>query len=415
MGRPSICAGTVLVFVLAGSSVALPARGEIFVLRSGGRIEGQHLNPQRTAGQPYQVRTGEGLSLALAENSVARVVVKSDVQREYDAKLHSVENTVKGHWEIAEWCKEAGLTDERRRHLMAVIGLDPNHAEARRVLGYTLYGSQWLTQSEFLESRGYTFTKGSWKLQQEIELELQGREREAAVKRLRGEIRTALDHISAGNRHAANATRSLNEIRDANAAPALADILADSRQPRNARLICLEILGRLPPGLAMVALINVALNDKDDAIRDRCLDELIRGGAHLAAPVFVRELTSKKNFKIEQNWRVNRAAYCLERLGYKDATLDLIDALVTEHQEIVQQSGGQAGQTSAMFSPTGGAGTFGVGGRPKVKKTKKENAAVHSALTRLYPGVNHQYDIDAWKRWYIEKFTTTNVDLRRDE
>jgi hypothetical protein len=407
---------------MAATAANSSALGEIFVLKSGGRIEGEHLNPQRAAGQPYQLKAEGGLRLALAENTVARVIIKSDVEREYEVRFPGVPNTVEGHWEMAEWCQEAGLTDERRRHLAAIIAIDPNHAEARRVLGYTLYGSRWLTQNEFLQSQGYVFHKGSWRLAQEIELELRNRERELSIKGFRQDIRTWLEQAGTSSRHAANAERSLNEIRDANAAPALADILGDARQPRAARLRCLEILGRLPPALATATLIKVAMDDRDDTIRDRCLDELIRGGLHLAGPGFLNELKvekNSKNFKIEQNWRVNRAAYCLARLGFTDATLPLINALKTDHQEVVQQgNGGGGGGMPLSFGsggPGGGMGSFGVGGRPKVRITTRENSGVRDALAQLHAGVNHQYDAAAWKRWYIQKFTTTNVDLRRDE
>lgn len=411
---------------LACAAVGPAARGEVFVLRSGGRLEAQLLNPQRAGGQPFQVRTADGLTLVLAENTVARVVVKSDVQREYEARLPAVANTVQAQWDLAEWCKEVGLTDERRRHLSAVLALDPDHKQARWALGYSRYGSRWMTQNEFLESRGYKFSNGSWKLAQEIELELQYRERDAAVRKYRQEIRVALENIDSNNRQAANSQKYLAEIRDANAAPALTDIIASRKQPRGARLLCLEVLSRLPPGLATVVLVNVAMDEKDETIRDRCLDELVRGDPSRAAPGFLLELndpriswTRHKNFKIEYNWRVNRAAYCLARLGYKEATLDLIGALVTEHQKIVPQGGSSGGGGTPLSfgagGPNGGMGSFGVGGRPKVERTKLDNDGVRDALAALHPGVNHQFDTDAWKRWYIEKFTTTKANFRRDE
>jgi hypothetical protein len=411
MGRPWIHATVALAAWLAALA-PLAARAEVFVLRSGGKIEGEHLNPQRASGQPYQLRTDDGLVLALGENAVARVVIKSDVEREYETKLPGVPNTVDGHWEMAQWCLEAGLDGERRRHLTAVIGLDPNHAEARRVLGYSLYGSQWMTQNEFLISRGYVFHKGQWRLQQEIEIELQNREREVAVKELRQNIRTWLSHIAEGNRHAANSERSLNEIRDPNAAPALVDLLADKKQPRAVRLRCLEILGRLPPGLAIATLVKVAMDDADDTLRDRCLDELARSGTHQAVPGFIAELSSKNNA------RVLRAAECLRRLADSEAILPLIDALVTEHEYLVS-SGAPPGALGAGFG-TGpgatGAGTFGVSGKPKKIKKDLRNEAVRTALrTMCPPGVDYEFDEDAWKRWYIQKFTTTNVDLRRSE
>src|SRR5262245_47766576 len=160
-------------FVLAATLLALttPARAEVFVLKSGGRIEGQHLNPARDRGQPYEVRTDDGVRLSLADSTVTRVIVKSDIDKQYEAALDKLDNTVTAQWVIAEWCKEAGLVQQRRRHLQEVIKLDPNHVEARKALGYQRYGSEWLTQEEFMDSHGYVRYKGAWRVRQEIEIE----------------------------------------------------------------------------------------------------------------------------------------------------------------------------------------------------------------------------------------------------
>jgi len=415
MGRQLSNFLAALILAATGAFGAQLARGEVFVLKAGGRIEGEHLNPQRTTGQPYRVRTDDGLVLELASNTVARVVIKSDVQREYEARLPRVPQTVDGHWEMAEWCQESGLDEQRRRHLVSIIGLDPDHAEARRLLGYARYGSKWMTQDEFLQSRGYVRTKGVWRLQQEIDLDVQRRERERAEKELTASIRTWFDQIGSGSRHAANAERQLNELRNPNAAPALVDIIGDKKQPRGMRLRCLEILGRLPPGMATATLVRVAMDDQDETIGDRCLDELVRGGTHLCVAGFMAELRNKNNS------RVLRAASCLQRLGDKEAVLPLIDALVTEHT-FMEQQGGPPGQLGAGFGTgpgtagAGGMGTFGVGGKPKSVKKNLKNDAVHTALKSLCPpGVDYQFDTDAWKRWYIQTFTTTNVNMRRDE
>jgi len=415
MGRQLSHSLAALILAWTALGSAQIVHGEVFVLKAGGRIEGEHLNPQRMRGQPYRVRTDGGLVLDLAENTVARVVVKSDVQREYEARLPGVPQTVDGHWEMAEWCQEAGLDEQRRRHLVSIIGLDPDHAEARRLLGYTRYGSKWMTQDEFLQSRGYVRTKGVWRLQQEIDLDVQKRQREQAEKELASSIRNWFEQIASGSRHAANAERQLNELRDANAAPALVDIIGDRKQPRFMRLRCLEILGRLPPGMATATLVRVAMDDQDETIRDRCLDELVRGGTQNCVAGFTAELRNKSNA------RVLRAASCLQRLGDKEAMLPLIDALVTEHI-FMEQQGGPPGALGAGFGAgpgtagAGGMGTFGVGGKPKAVKKNLKNDAVHTALKTLCPpGVDHQFDTDAWKKWYIQTFTTTNVNLRRDE
>jgi hypothetical protein len=40
---------------------------------------------------------------------------------------------------------------------------------------------------------------------------------------------------------------------------------------------------------------------------------------------------------------------------------------------------------------------------------------VVTALTVMHPGVNYQYDQEAWRRWYARQATPTNVNLRRDD
>jgi hypothetical protein len=407
MCRPillAVCLATALA--AAGS----PARGEVFVLKSGGRIEGEHLNPDRQPGQPYHVRTDDGVKLALADSAVQRMIVKTDLDKQYEALLTRLANTTEAQWNMAEWCREAGLTEERKRHLQAVIAIDPNHVEARKALGYQRFGSRWLTQDEHMQSLGYVRYKGTWRLKQEIEIDSRELEAELTTKKLRKDIRMWFEQVASGGRLADVADRNLNALNDPAAAPALAEILGDAEQPRAVRQRCLTILAKLPPGLATGTLVRIAMNDHDDNLADACLEELKRHGAHSVLPTFVAELKNKDNA------RVNRAAECLSVLGDKDATLPLINALVTEHKFVVQQGSGPPGSMTTTFSPNGspGGGGLSMGGKPKIVKRQLQNAAVRDALTTLYPDVNHQYDVDAWRAWYTQSQTTSNVDLRRD-
>jgi len=219
------------------------------------------------------------------------------------------------------------------------------------------------------------------------------------------------DQVASGGRLADAADRNLNAIHEPEAAPALAEVLGDSQQPRAVRQRCLAILNKLPPGLATGTLIRIAMNDADGRLQDAALDELQRQGTHSVLPAFLIELKSK------DNGRVNRAADCLARLGDKNATLPLINALVTKHKFAIQQGNTPPGGMSANFSPNGssGAGGLSMGGKPQIVERQLQNNSVRGALSMFYPGVNHQYDIDAWRAWYTESQTTSNVDLRRDD
>jgi hypothetical protein len=384
------------------AACAPAASGEVFLLKSGGRLEAEHLNAQRKPADPYLIRMESGVRLALAPSLVARVVVKTDVQKQYDELAAAVANTAEGHWQMAEWCKEAGLLEERKRHLTQVVSLEPDHEEARGALGYMRVGSAWMTQEEFFTSRGYFRSGGAWKLPQHIELEAADRDRELTEKKHRRDINKWVEQIALRKGNADEARRNLLNLRDPLAAKGLAEVLADDGQPRDVRLLCLEQLAKLPPGLAAATLIKLAMDDKDANIRDRCLDEIKRGVSHAAVAFFVTQLASK------DNKRVNRAAECLERLDDGAATLPLINSLVTTHQYMTVPSGGGGGLS---FNSAGG---LNVGGKPQKFKRDHQNAAALSALVQLNPKVNYQYDEAAWLKWYNSQITTSGVDLRRD-
>jgi hypothetical protein len=363
----------------------------------------------------YRLRLPEGLEVSLAAEQVQRVIVQSDVEKQYEQLLPRVANTVDGHFKMAEWCKEAGLTRQRKFHLEQVIVLDPDHAEARAALGYSLRGSEWMTQEEFLRDQGYVRASGSWKLRQEVELDAIKRQSELAEKDWRRKLKIWFDQLDSPKR-GADALQNIQDIRDPQAGPALAETLANTKAPRQVRLLCLDVLNRLPPGIAEMTLINLATSEPDANLRDRCLDELKRSGSRTAIVKFTKDLKSKDN-RI-----VNRAALCLQRLGDEGVTRELIDALVTEHKFLVQQ-GGSPGSMGATFGGGGGSGGGGgdgglgglsMGGKPKMIKMDLKNETVLAALTSLNPGVNYGFDEDAWRRWYIDTHTTVEVNLRRD-
>src|SRR5262245_55256630 len=95
-----------IVVCLSAAFCLLPSHSEaeVFILKSGGRIEAELLNPNHERGQPYYIRTESGVRLALADGAVARVIVKSELDKQYEALAAKLDNTVESHWSIAEWC-----------------------------------------------------------------------------------------------------------------------------------------------------------------------------------------------------------------------------------------------------------------------------------------------------------------------
>lgn len=399
--------------LLAGSGVfcnTMEVRADTVHLKNGGQIEGELLNPERTKDDMVLVRVAAGGRVALAPNQVQRVVRKSDAQIEYETKLPKVPETAEGHWEISEWCREMGLISQRRTHLEKVIAISPDHEKARVALGYSKASGTWLRPEEFMRKQGYILHKGTWKLAQQVEIEENTSEWEQSVRDWRKKLHVWLDQLD--GRKAEEARKNLQLIRDPAAVPSIVDILVNSDWPVSVRVTMLDLLEKLPTGDATGALIQVALNDKNDNLRDRCLSLLRRNSPAAALSAFTKELKSKDN-KV-----INRAGYCLQQLQLPEATIPLIDSLVTSHKFMVQQGGGP-GQMSAAFGGgadgTGsgnGLGGLGMGGKPKIIKQDLQNPAVLAALTSLYQGINFGYDQQAWKRWFISQ-QSGNVNLRR--
>jgi hypothetical protein len=383
----------------------------IGMLKSGGQFEGELLNPGRDRNDKYTVRTAPGLLLSLEASQVSRMVVVSELEQQYQALLPSVPNTLAGHFEMAKWCLESGLPTQRQFHLEQALKFDPDHEPARLALGYAKHGSQWLKPDEYMQKQGYVRYRGAWRLKQDVELESRNTTQELAEKEWRQKIKMWRGWL--GKKRDAEARRQIASIKDPAAVVGLVEIITDAGEPRELRQDCLEVLERIPGGAPTGVLIKLALTEKNQSLRDRALDELRKRRSPEALAAFVKELKSKDN-RI-----VNRAALCLDRLENKEATIPLIDALVTEHRYIVQTGSGGPGGMGASFngpdSPGGGGlGSFSQGSKTQVIKQKHQNEMVLAALTHLHT-VNHGYSSDAWKRWYAETQATTSVDLRRGE
>lgn len=386
------------------------ACGEVFLLRTGGRVEGEWLNPQRGATDDYILRNTSGVQLTLAGSAVARVLTTSNVEKQYNELLHKAPPTIEGHWKMAEWCKDAGLSAQRKFHLEEIIKLDPDHEEARLALGYGRFpNGGWMTPDEYMQRQGYVKYRGVWKLPQEIEIEARVREFELADKQWRKQLKIWIDNYVDGRKRMAEAVQGIKTIRDPAAAGALAAALEDDKLPKDLRLLCLEAIGNLPDGVATGTLIKLALHDPDETLRDRCLSELKRQGPYRAIPAFIKELQSKDN-KV-----VRRAAIGLHVMGDVTATKPLIEALVTKHKFVIQGNPGQMSASLGGGGDGGGLGGLSMGQKTQVFTKEFANEEVLAALTALHPGVSFQYDKARWKQWFMMSKSPLTPDLRRGE
>src|SRR6188768_3880595 len=138
------------------SFCALPeTRAEVVLLKSGARVEGEILNPTREKDDLVEVIPVEGLKLTLAAGQVKGVLVQTKVLKDYKEAADKMADTLEAHLAMAQWCHDAGLTEQRKYHLTQVIKHDTDHAMARATLGFVKAGSGWMTQNEYMGRQGY--------------------------------------------------------------------------------------------------------------------------------------------------------------------------------------------------------------------------------------------------------------------
>lgn len=294
---------------------------------------------------------------------------------------------------------------ERRHHLEKVIAYDPNHEEARRLLGYQLIDGEWQTRADIMQSRGYELYEGQWRTPQDIALREARRKREEAELQWKIDLRRWHKALTGNDRgRAAEAQRQILAASDVHAAPALVELLAGERVPQIRKLL-IDALAENPSSIATTALMELAIKEPDAALRSRATDALL-ARKH---PGMVRQLA--ESLESNENVEVNRAAILLGALEYESAISPLIDALVTKHRFKI----GSRPQMSAGFRPGGGGSGFRFGGGgPKIVEQHAENHDVLSALVKLSGGQNFEFNEVAWRRWYANIRRVDGVNMRRD-
>lgn len=388
---------TILLLAQAGH-----ARADLIELDSGGAIRGHIVRDDSDDRSVLVVDTPWG-RVALKRGDVARVSPEPPGLAEYHRRAPTVSDTAESQMALALWCRDRGLADELRVHAGRVLELDPDHEEARRLLGHRRVNGEWMTRDALLASRGLTRHDGEYRTRHEIELAEREKRREQTRREWRERVFTLREQLDSPNPEAARqAARRLTEVSDPQAVAPLIELLNSEQSPR-AKPVLIRALGGCSGSAALGALVRIALDDPDTESRALSLEQLAASGSPGLAGPFVAALSSSNNA------RINLAADGLLALGATGAADALINALVTTHKfRVGNESGGDT------YSVSRGAGTHSFGGgRPKVVKRQIKNPRVLNALVALL-GVNFSYDQSAWQEWLANQQITAEIDLRRD-
>lgn len=125
------------VFLVAASTFAFADRVR---LKDGRTLEGKVVD----LGDRVRIEFGRG-SVTFSKEEIAsieRVKSAAETYREKAAAL--AEDDVEGHFQLAQWSREQGLEEEARAELLRVIAIDPEHAQARALLGHVKVAGEWV-------------------------------------------------------------------------------------------------------------------------------------------------------------------------------------------------------------------------------------------------------------------------------
>jgi hypothetical protein len=375
-----------------------PAGAETFLLHSGGTIEGDILNADENPRSKYVIALANGGEITLDASVIDKVRVVKPELAEYEKVRRHAPDTAPGQLQMAEWCKEHHLPEQRKLHMERVIQLDPDQADARRFLGYQKYKDEWMTPDEIKIDQGYVKVDNRWMTQPKAEL------RESQTKQLKAEQKWAekinrYRHLLDG-RSAEEGRALLRAIDDAMAITPLSERLVKRSDPSDeARQIYVEVLGRLNHPAARKSLAICAIDDKVEEVRLCCLDQLEKQKDEEVTKYFVRRMRDKHT----TNEIINRAGVALGRIKDPSCIDTLIEYLVTMHDIVIPPAGGPGAMTTSFGKGPGGGGTgLGMNVQPKVVRQTMQNQGVLDALVNI-TGENFGFDQRAWNTWYTTR------------
>jgi tetratricopeptide (TPR) repeat protein len=325
-----------------------------------------------------------------------------DALTEYNRTASLTADTLETHLYWARWCFEQQLSEQAKLHWRQVLELDPDHEDARRVLGYVKDmrdPTGWGLEQDKRANRGYVLHQGHWKTQQQIEVEnlLENQKREGTD--WKKTIRDLCRRLP--NEKAADA---LLAIRDPAAIDSLGEVLRSEDNPQR-RAMLIRSLVRIPDARALqiVAAWSVGRDERSHEVRQICIEELQnRMSEHPALRrTVVDTYRSVLRPTLDPNI-INWIAKTLGDIGAYEAVPELIDVLVVDKTETYKT--GQQGF---------GQGGLEWGERTITNKVRVPNESVLKALRQL-TGENFEFNQAAWREWYRKPHRSPVINLRRN-
>lgn len=407
LGRPVVVAQPAVVARPAAgapsqASSSLAAR--TMIRGTGGSVVGR----TKDVGKLRVVEVDSQISIALPESRVSSLVTADQLDT-YRQQVKATDlDDPAAVYDLAIWCGQNRLREQKRYWLQRVIVLDPNHRLSRKALGYVEHAGRWVKFEVMQRKFGLVKVgRNRWEVPEIIAREDAAEKYDRASKLWKKDLQRM---VTAINRDQKTALAELNAINDPMASQAISDRLQGKvADPTNLRLLWVRLLGQLRTRVAVEALVKLGWRENDRRVREACLEQLQEHGRSSAIATYTGIIRKAVKDRKTHPSDVRRAALALQSFPDPEYALLYADALVTELIEI-----GPPGASMNVGFGNNGGGGMQTGGGPNVKVEKSENLEVRNLLKLIEPGVDYGFDEIAWKLHFAGKRSRFEGDLRRD-
>jgi hypothetical protein len=362
----------------------------------------------------------------VSRGQIQEIIREKDPLQEYEEITAKFQDTAEDQYSLALWCEAHKLQKQRRVHLLRVIELDPEHAPARKKLGYELRDGKWMTASELKEAKGLVKFGGRYVTPQEKEILEQKKRLDDEEKEWHARVKMWKGWMTGNDpSKARQGEERLRGIEEPEAIEALVGHLGKDNS-ESLRILMCNTLANIPGEQATLELLKRSIIDVSSNVRWAAIDAL----AQREDPQTVRSLVSL--LKSDDNTLIRRAADALGALGDASAVPALIDVLVTKHKQVVVRPGGGAfiggnqvptivdyepvvAPGAVAFRPVIGYQAQGIGlsaPSQEVVTVQVENDEVRHALNQLTEE-DFGFNQAAWRAWLTNQRKKEEAKNRR--
>jgi hypothetical protein len=305
--------------LLALVLLAAPAAADVVTTTDGLVLEG---TVERASDGAYVLTTPQG-TVRLAAASVAAVKPGEGPRAAFlKAEAKADPKDVAAQYRLAVEAEEAGLADLARAAFERVLALAPDHAAARRALGFERVEGRWIPADEARRSRGLVLFGGAWILPAEVEAASNPGVAATRVPADEARTRSLLRSAASADPVIADAARTaLAGAPEPILVKACLALLRDGAP--QVRAACCRTLGEIGDEAALTPLIFSGARDNDPEVRKAAVLAAASFGHDDTAIPFVRALGSE-NLRLVAN-----AAQALAVLGDQRAAGYVVKRLVS--------------------------------------------------------------------------------------